>query len=157
MGIFGSKATSDVDSRILNSLTQSQRTEPRTLKEIAKRQRPLLALLQETDEIQFAHLSWRPNTVLAAVTNDLVIGVGWDSNFSKGGVTSFLRSEIGEIEKGVTKDANYWADITSTDALPFKAFRSDTGSAAYQKYYAGKISLQFSERTRLDEFVRAVS
>src|SRR5436309_1881812 len=42
VGIFGSKAPSDVDSRILNSLTQSQRAEPRTLKEIAKRQRPLL-------------------------------------------------------------------------------------------------------------------
>ncbi len=41
--------------------------------------------------------------MLVAVTNDLVIGVGWDSNFSKGGVTSFLRSEIGEIDKGVTK------------------------------------------------------
>jgi len=157
VGIFGSKAPSDVDSRILDSLTQSQRAEPRTLKEIAKRQRPLLALLQPTDEIQFAHLSWRPNTVLVAVTNDLVIGVGWDSNFSKGGVTSISRSDIGEIDKGVTKDATYWADITSTDALSFKAFRSDTGSAASQKYYEGNISLQFSARTRLDEFLRAVS
>lgn len=157
MGIFGSKPPAEVDSRILASLTRSQRTESRTLKEVAKRQRPLLALLQPTDDIQFAHLSWRPNTVLVAVTNDLVIGVGWDSNFSKGGVKSFLRSEIGEVEKGVTKDASFWATITSTDALAFKAFSSDSGSAAYQKYYDGSISLQFNERTRLDEFLRAVS
>lgn len=156
MGFLNNKKPSDVDERILNSLSQSQRTDSRALKEIAKRQGPLLALMQESDVIRFAYLSQGSGTSLVAVTNNLIVDVAWDSNFSKGGVKSFLLSEIGDIETGTTSDAAFLVNITSSDALPFKAFMRDDRSTAYEKYWAGTIVLKFKERTRLDEFLLVV-
>lgn len=100
MGLFGS--TPEIDPRILNILHPSQRQKP-PAKDIAKRQRPLLALLEEGDELQFAFLSWRPNTILIGLTNHLFIGVGWESSFSKGGVKSFPYYAIAEVDKRLTE------------------------------------------------------
>lgn len=151
MGLFG--PSPEIDPRILNALHPSQRQKP-PAKEIAKRQQPLLALLEEGDELQFAFLSWRPSTNLIGLTNDLFIGVGWDSSFSKGGVKSFSYHAIAEVDKRVTEDGRFLVSVSNVDAVPFKPYAFASGvSKGKENYWDGTVLAGFSDRSAYKDFL----
>ena len=154
MGLFGPPP--EIDPRILNVLHPSQRQKP-PAKDIAKRQRPLLALLEEGDELQLAFLSWNPTTNLIGLTNRLFIGVGWDSNFSKGGVKSFPYHDIAEVDKRVTGDGGFLVSVTNVDAIPFKPYASASGvSKAKDNYWEGSVLVGFGDRSAYKDFLAAL-
>lgn len=149
MGLFGS--TPEVDPRILAALHHSQQAKM-PAKDIAKRQRPLLELLRG-DSLHFAYLSRRPTTDLIGITDRLLVGVGWDSNFSKGGVKSFPFHTIAEFETRVASDGTFLVRITDDEAMPFKAYASQNGtSKAKDNYWAGTLTAGFGDRSALDDF-----